>query len=68
DEEPINICDAEECEDQQSSEVDAEAQADILDGRTWTDVQYATHKFVQQYLVGIHGCGTQKHQESLVAH
>jgi hypothetical protein len=31
-------------------------------------LQYATHKFVQQYLVVIHGCGEQEHRESLAAH
>ncbi|KID59409.1 hypothetical protein MAN_10714, partial [Metarhizium hybridum] len=33
-----------------------------------SDTEYATEKFVQQFLVGIQGCGAQKHQEFLTAH
>ncbi|KAH6985579.1 hypothetical protein EDB80DRAFT_590501, partial [Ilyonectria destructans] len=71
DEEPANAQSAEERDDQtesQTPEVYAEVQADLLDDNTWNDVQYATQKFIQQFLVGIHGCSTQAHRESLVAH
>ncbi|KAJ5102449.1 hypothetical protein N7532_002978 [Penicillium argentinense] len=33
-----------------------------------TDLEYATEKLAQQFLVGIHGCSAQKHRESLAAH
>jgi hypothetical protein len=35
---------------------------------TWNDLQYATQRFIQQYLIGIHICGAQGHRESLAAH
>jgi hypothetical protein len=62
---------AEEREDHtesRSPEVYAKMQADLLHDNTWNDLQYATEKFVQQYLVGIHGCSAQEHRESLAAH
>ncbi|KAH7248419.1 hypothetical protein B0J15DRAFT_376986, partial [Fusarium solani] len=68
DEEPVDAYGAEEREDQTESrtpEVYAEVQADLLNGNTWSDLQHATQKFLQQYLVGIHGCGAQEHRESL---
>lgn len=71
DEEPVDAYGAEEREDQTESgapEVYAEVQADLLNGNTWSDLQHATQKFLQQYLVGIHGCGAQEHRESLAAH
>ncbi|KAH7117174.1 hypothetical protein B0J13DRAFT_613250 [Dactylonectria estremocensis] len=71
DEESVDAYGAEEREDQTESgtpEVYAEVQADLLNGNTWSDLQHATQKFLQQYLVGIHGCGAQEHRESLAAH
>ncbi|KAJ3453134.1 hypothetical protein MRS44_018789 [Fusarium solani] len=46
----------------------AEQEAGLPDGDTWSDVEYATEKFIQQFLVGIHGCGTKKHREDLATH
>ncbi|KAH6985407.1 hypothetical protein EDB80DRAFT_552840, partial [Ilyonectria destructans] len=49
----------------QSPEFYAEEQANLPNDNTWSDVEYATEKFTQQFLVGIHGCGGQKYQKSL---
>ncbi|KAH6971996.1 hypothetical protein EDB80DRAFT_540892, partial [Ilyonectria destructans] len=49
----------------QSPEFHVEARVDLPDESAWTDVERATQKFIQQFLVGIHGCGTQEHRESL---
>ncbi|KAH6984015.1 hypothetical protein EDB80DRAFT_530255, partial [Ilyonectria destructans] len=49
----------------QSPEFYAGEQADLPDGNTWSNVEYATEKFIQQFLVGIHGCGGQKYRKSL---
>lgn len=31
-------------------------------------MEYATQKFFQQFLTGIHGCSAQSHRHSLIAH
>ncbi|CVL08870.1 uncharacterized protein FMAN_14106 [Fusarium mangiferae] len=42
--------------------------ADLATNDANTDVEYATQKFIQQFLAGIHGCSAQSHRESLIAH
>ncbi|KAM5359955.1 hypothetical protein ACJA88_014995 [Fusarium oxysporum] len=42
--------------------------ADLATSDANTDVEYATQKFAQQFLTGIHGCSAQSHRESLIAH
>ncbi|KAH8662658.1 hypothetical protein BGZ61DRAFT_299283, partial [Ilyonectria robusta] len=49
----------------QNSECYADVQADPSDDNMWTDVQYVTQKFIQQFLVGIRGCSAQEHREAL---
>ncbi|RKK66775.1 hypothetical protein BFJ69_g15098 [Fusarium oxysporum] len=71
DEELVDAPNTEERQDQTEPggpDVSAEMQASLPHDNTWNDLQYATHKFVQQYLVGIHSCGAQEHRESLAAH
>ncbi|KAL6405867.1 uncharacterized protein AUP68_11007 [Ilyonectria robusta] len=52
----------------QSPEFYAEQEAGLPDGNAWSDVEYATEKFIQQFLAGIHGCGTEKHREDMATH
>ncbi|KAH6950373.1 hypothetical protein BKA56DRAFT_606559 [Ilyonectria sp. MPI-CAGE-AT-0026] len=47
---------------------DVDAQVDLPDERAWADVEHTAQKFIQQFLVGIHGCSTEAHRESLAAH
>ncbi|KAF5573046.1 hypothetical protein FPCIR_14108 [Fusarium pseudocircinatum] len=42
--------------------------ADLATSDANTDVEYATEKFAQQFLTGIHGCSAQSHRESLIEH
>jgi hypothetical protein len=42
--------------------------ADLATNGANTDVEYATQKFIQQFLTDIHGCSAQSHRESLIAH
>ncbi|KAH7109565.1 hypothetical protein B0J13DRAFT_405950, partial [Dactylonectria estremocensis] len=49
----------------QSPEFHVEARVGLPDESAWTDVEHATQKLIQQFLVGIHSCGTQEHRESL---
>lgn len=58
-----------ECQRQpQSPQIHAEKSADLATNGANTDVEYATQKFIQQFLTGIHGCSAQSHRESLTAH
>ncbi|KAJ4181253.1 hypothetical protein NW759_017199 [Fusarium solani] len=73
DEEPVGLhfhCarDHEAQTEPQIPEFYTEQEADLPDGDIWSDVEYATEKFIQQFLVGIHGCGTEKHREDLATH
>ncbi|KAJ4197287.1 hypothetical protein NW759_016337 [Fusarium solani] len=68
DEEPVSVHDADEHTERQSPGCYADAQADPPDDNIWTDVQYVTQKFIQQFLVGIRGCSAQEHREALAAH
>lgn len=52
----------------QSPDIRAEEQANLPGDGACADVQYATQKFLHQFLVGIYGCNAQSHQESLAAH
>ncbi|KAH8662650.1 hypothetical protein BGZ61DRAFT_303171, partial [Ilyonectria robusta] len=68
DETPVNVHYIEEHEAQTESQIPefyAEQEAGFPDGNTWSDVEYSTEKFIQQFLVGIHGCGTEKHRKDL---
>ncbi|KAI3573984.1 hypothetical protein IWW34DRAFT_872543 [Fusarium oxysporum f. sp. albedinis] len=51
-----------------SPDVFAGIQVGLPHDNAWNDLQYATQKFIQQYLVGVHSCGAQEHRESLAAH
>lgn len=42
--------------------------ANLPDKNTYTDVQYTTQKFIQQFLVGIYGCSAQSHHKALTTH
>ncbi|GKU23080.1 unnamed protein product [Fusarium langsethiae] len=58
-----------ECQRQpQSPQIHIGESADLATNDANTDVEYATQKFIQQFLAGIHGCSAQSHQESLIAH
>ncbi|KAM5528982.1 hypothetical protein FOXYSP1_16826 [Fusarium oxysporum f. sp. phaseoli] len=46
----------------------AEQEVGLPDGDIWPDVEYATEKFIQQFLVGIYGCRSSKHREDLATH
>ncbi|CVL08853.1 uncharacterized protein FMAN_14094 [Fusarium mangiferae] len=70
-EEIVDASPAEENESQtqpQSPQIHAEKSVDLATNDANTDVEYATQKFIQQFLTGIHGCGVQSHRESLIAH
>lgn len=61
DETPVNVHYAEEHEAQTESQIPefyAEQETGLPDGNTWSDVEYSTEKFIQQFLVGILGCNT----------
>ncbi|EGU73460.1 hypothetical protein FOXB_16033 [Fusarium oxysporum f. sp. conglutinans Fo5176] len=71
DEEPVCLhfhCteDPEAQTEPQIPEIYAEQEASLPDGDTWSDVEYATEKFIQQLLVGIYGCRISKHREDLL--
>ncbi|KNB04564.1 hypothetical protein FOXG_06625 [Fusarium oxysporum f. sp. lycopersici 4287] len=71
DEEIVGADSTDEQEDQmepRSPDVFAGIQTGRPHDNTWNDLQYATQKFIQQYLVGVHSCGAQEHRESLAAH
>ncbi|RKK64994.1 hypothetical protein BFJ69_g16525 [Fusarium oxysporum] len=58
-----------ECQRQpQSPQIHVGESADLTTHDTNTDVEYATQKFIQQFLTGIHGCSAESHRESLIAH
>ncbi|KAG7406731.1 hypothetical protein Forpe1208_v014523 [Fusarium oxysporum f. sp. rapae] len=67
-EEPVSAPYAEEHTESQTPECYADTQADSPDDNIWTDVQHATHLFIQQFLVGIRGCSAQEHREDLATH
>ncbi|WKT54238.1 hypothetical protein QSH57_004822 [Fusarium oxysporum f. sp. vasinfectum] len=67
-EEPVSAPYAEEHRESQTPECYADMQADSPDDNMWTDVQHATHLFIQQFLVGIRGCSAQEHREDLATH
>ncbi|KAF5711865.1 hypothetical protein FMUND_8786 [Fusarium mundagurra] len=67
-EEPVSVPYAEEHTESQTPECYADMQADSPDDNMWTDVQYVTHLFIQQFLVGIRGCSAQEHREALATH
>ncbi|EXM14284.1 hypothetical protein FOTG_17307 [Fusarium oxysporum f. sp. vasinfectum 25433] len=67
-EEPVSAPYAEEHTECQTPECYADMQADSPDDNMWTDVQHATHLFIQQFLVGIRGCSAQEHREDLATH
>ncbi|KAF5710257.1 hypothetical protein FMUND_9623 [Fusarium mundagurra] len=70
-EEIVDTSPAEEDESQtqpQSPQIYAEKSVDLATNDANNDVEYATQKFIQQFLTGIHGCGVQSHRESLIAH
>ncbi|KAL9571866.1 hypothetical protein ACKAV7_003855 [Fusarium commune] len=70
-EEIVDTSPAEEDESQtqpQSPQIHAEKSVDLATNDANNDVEYATQKFIQQFLTGIHGCGVQSHRESLIAH
>ena len=46
----------------------ADEQPDLAHHDLRTDVEYATEKFIQQFLVGIYGCVSQEHLNTLTAH
>ncbi|KAL3603069.1 hypothetical protein FPOAC2_07386 [Fusarium poae] len=61
--------DEDECQRQpQSPQIHVGESADLSTNDANTDVEYATQKFIHQFLTGIHGCSAQSHRESLVAH
>ncbi|RKK90846.1 hypothetical protein BFJ68_g16350 [Fusarium oxysporum] len=71
DEEIVDAHRTDEREDQmepRSPDVFAGIQTDRPHDNTCNDLQHATQKFIQQYLVGVHSCGAQEHRESLAAH
>ncbi|KAJ0137720.1 hypothetical protein HZ326_19302 [Fusarium oxysporum f. sp. albedinis] len=73
DEEPVSLhfhCteDSEAETEPQVPETYAEQEAGLPDGDTWSDVEYTTEKFIQQFLVGIYGCRSSKHREDLATH
>ncbi|KAG5759985.1 hypothetical protein H9Q72_011901 [Fusarium xylarioides] len=70
-EEIVDTSPAEEDESQtqpQSPQIYAEKSVDLATNDANNDVEYATQKFIQQFLTGIHSCGVQSHRESLIAH
>jgi hypothetical protein len=70
-EEIVDTSPAEEDECQRqppNPQIHAEKSADLATNDANTDVQYASQKFIQQFLTGIHGCSAQSHRESLIAH
>jgi hypothetical protein len=61
-EEIRDIDSAEEGEDQRqphSPQIHAEKSADLATNGANRDVEYATQKFIRQFLTGIHGCSAQ---------
>ncbi|KAF5660631.1 hypothetical protein FDENT_13689 [Fusarium denticulatum] len=70
-EEIVDTFPAEEDECQrkpQNPQIHVGESADLATNDANTDVEHATHKFIQQFLAGIHGCSVQSHRESLIAH
>ncbi|KAF5250817.1 hypothetical protein FANTH_4008 [Fusarium anthophilum] len=53
-----------ECQRQpQSPQIHVRESADLATGDANTDAEYATQKFVQQFVAGIHGCSAQSHRD-----
>ncbi|KAF5660249.1 hypothetical protein FDENT_13779 [Fusarium denticulatum] len=70
-EEIVDTFPAEEDECQrkpQNPQIHVGESADLATNDANTDVEHATHKFIQQLLADIHGCSVQSHRESLIAH
>lgn len=68
---PVDLHDVEQCKNQgqpQSPQFYAEEQADVIDDSANTDAEYTTQKFLQQFLVGIHGCNAESNRESPTTH